>query len=304
MLKQTKSIPTILHSHSSVETLTKSFSYSGIESILAFRALHFYENWPNKIKNLFCLGELIFFEGVPQQLQYHHQQQPKEMSDLSSAVTEQVPVGTAQILESSHVSQGPGRIAKAPVPSIYVDDRGDIHRLRVGHQRINLLFSKASVMRSGYLHPHTMEHVVISGKVEVWTLTKSGTVKTIYTNKQAFQIDPWTPHILYFLEDSVVAEWWGAGTEFQCYYYHPFRKIIDVQNSLIARDEAFMTSQMTGRNQRLIPQDEVGLAESDSRLSVRIGTFLLVVAGTMAGVVAGIAIGLTIGEKTEFRRKK
>jgi len=90
------------------------------------------------------------------------------MSDLSFAVTEQVPVGSRQILESPHVSEGPGPIAKAPVPSIYVDDRGDIHRLRVGGQRINLLFSKKGVMRSGYLHPHAMHDVVIAGQVEVW----------------------------------------------------------------------------------------------------------------------------------------
>ena len=90
------------------------------------------------------------------------------MSDLPCAVTEQVPVGNRQILESPHVSEGPGRIAKAPVPSIYVDDRGDIHRLRVGGQRINLLFSKKGVMRSGYLHPHVMQDVVIRGQVEVW----------------------------------------------------------------------------------------------------------------------------------------
>jgi len=96
------------------------------------------------------------------------------MSDLSSAVTEQVPVGSVRILESSHVSEGPGRIATAPVPSIYVDDRGDIHRLRVGGRRVNLLFSKKGVMRSGYLHPHAMHDVVIAGKVEVWCVLLEG----------------------------------------------------------------------------------------------------------------------------------
>jgi len=95
------------------------------------------------------------------------------MSDLNFAVTEQVPVGTRRILESTHVSEGPGRIAKAPVPSIFVDDRGDIHRLRCGGQRINLLFSKKGVMRSGYLHPHAMHDVVVSGQVEVWCVSST-----------------------------------------------------------------------------------------------------------------------------------
>jgi hypothetical protein len=123
------------------------------------------------------------------------------MSTLTAAVDETVPVGTPAILNSPHVSEGPGRIARAPVPSIYVDDRGDIHRLRVGGKRINLLSSKEGVMRSGYLHPHSMYDFVIAGKVEVWTLTESGTEKTIYSEKEHFCIKPYVPHILYFLKD-------------------------------------------------------------------------------------------------------
>jgi hypothetical protein len=45
-------------------------------------------------------------------------------------VMDHVSVGEASILQSDHVSEGPGRIANAPVPSIYHDDRGEIHRLR------------------------------------------------------------------------------------------------------------------------------------------------------------------------------
>jgi hypothetical protein len=59
------------------------------------------------------------------------------------------------------------------------DDRGSIDRLRVGGKRINLLFSKTGVMRSGYLHPETKYDFVVSGEVEVWILTNHGTDKKV-----------------------------------------------------------------------------------------------------------------------------
>jgi len=211
---------------------------------------------------------------------------------LSPSVQDQVDVGTAKILTSQHVSQGPGRIANAPVPSVFSDDRGDIHRLRVGHTsmigphppsssssssspltsrgtRVNLLYSKGNVMRSGYLHPIPKRDFVLRGKVEVWTLTQTETLKTVYEGNATFQIDAYTPHILHFLEDTVLIEWWWwpedeekdkkkgeqeggsalststtvapsakkdttTGGDLQCWYYHPYRRIVDVHNSLVA----------------------------------------------------------------------
>jgi len=137
------------------------------------------------------------------------------------------------------------------------------------------------------------------------TLTNAGTQKTIYKEKQAFQIDPWTPHLLFFLKDTILTEWWEAD-EFQCYYYHPYRKIIDVQNSLIARENNEGVSpadplhpSATGRYQRLIPQDESSLAAAMSRngtLVGRLGALLVVAAAAAAGVVVGITIGVAMGE--------
>ena len=71
------------------------------------------------------------------------------MSTLSPSVADKVAVGTETILESSHVSDGPGRIATAPIPSVFMDDRGSIHRLRIGQQRVNILYSRKEYMRSG-----------------------------------------------------------------------------------------------------------------------------------------------------------
>jgi hypothetical protein len=232
------------------------------------------------------------------------------MSNVSVTVIDQLPVGTPEILKSPHVSEGPGRIARAPVPSIYVDDRGDIHRLRVGHQRLNLLYSKQGVMRSGYLHPHPLHSIVISGQVEVWTLAETGTIKTMYSQYEHFTIPPYVPHILYFptSNDTILAEWWSPpSAEFQCYYYHPYRKTIDIQNSLRMQEmdsnpnndndkndkSALTAGTVTGRHQRLVPQDEVNLHDNTwtSSSLLRWGSWILSISiATGVGIAIGIAI--------------
>jgi hypothetical protein len=97
------------------------------------------------------------------------------------------------------------------------DDRGSIDRLRVGGMRINLLYSKASVMRSGYLHPEPKYDFVLSGQVEVWLLTPKGTDKRIYQPHETYEIPGYTPHILHFLKDTVLAEWWEQPGESRCW---------------------------------------------------------------------------------------
>jgi hypothetical protein len=236
------------------------------------------------------------------------------MSGVSVVVIDHLPVGTPEILNSPHVSEGPGRVARAPVPSIYVDDRGDIHRLRVGHQRLNLLYSKQGVMRSGYLHPHPLHSIVISGEVEVWTLEESGTIKTTYSQYDHFTISPYVPHILYFpnSNETILAEWWSPPTaEFQCYYYHPYRKTIDIQNSLRMKEMEQnnninnsstdpLSRTTTGRHQRLIPQDEVQLHQQSWPTSsfVRWSSWLLTVTiATGVGITIGLAINDTSNER-------
>lgn len=39
---------------------------------------------------------------------------------LEPTVSDHVPTGTPDILDSPHVSDGPGKIANAPVPSVFV----------------------------------------------------------------------------------------------------------------------------------------------------------------------------------------
>jgi hypothetical protein len=206
------------------------------------------------------------------------------LSPSHATVADHVSVGTEKILASPHVSEGPGRIANAPVPSVFRDDRGEIHRLRVGGERLNLLSSKRNVMRSGYLHPNNKHDFVFSGKVEVWTLTAKNTEKRVYEAGEHFVIPPYSPHILHFLEDTVIAEWWEPGP-FRCWYYHPYRRIIDVQNSLVCRS--------TGVFQKLIPQDHAIYLPVDSNT----GKLWWWTAGVLFGAVFG---GMVVG----FRHRK
>jgi hypothetical protein len=198
-------------------------------------------------------------------------------------VTDLVPVGTAAILDSPHVSEGPGRIANSPVPSIYSDDRGEIHRLRVGHRRVNLLSSKQGVMRSGYLHPHIMSHFVVSGKVEVWTLGTDATTKTLYSAGDFFTLASYVPHILHFLEDTISLEFWDG--QFICYYYHPYRRVVQLQNSLVEDSN----SRNTSLHQHLVPQDRHENTSSTSAFFW----------GT-----AGLAVGFVLGTFLSSGRRK
>lgn len=192
-------------------------------------------------------------------------------------VTDLVPVGTVAILDSPHVSEGPGRIANSPVPSVYSDDRGEIHRLRVGHRRVNLLSSKQGVMRSGYLHPHTMSHFVVSGKVEVWTLGTDATTKTLYGAAEFFTLAPYVPHILHFLEDTISLEYWEG--QFICYYYHPYRRVVQLQNSLVEDNNS-----RTSLHQHLVPQDTADNSSSTPGL-----------VWWSAGLFMGLVLGAFLG---------
>lgn len=184
-------------------------------------------------------------------------------------------------MESPHVSEGPGRIASAPVPSIFVDDRGEIHRLRVGGKRINMLYSKKDVMRSGYLHNHKTFSFVVSGKVELWLLKPEGTVKTVYGSNEYFSVDSFYPHILHFLQDTIISEWWEG--KFQCWYYHPYRRLVQLQNELVANcSKDNDVSSSIGQFQRLVPADL-----GDATRSTALGAAVLWMgAGVMVGAVA------------------
>jgi hypothetical protein len=62
-------------------------------------------------------------------------------------------VGTPNILSHARVSDAPPNVNQPiPVPSMYQDERDEIQNLKIGAQRLNILYTKPGVMRSGDLH--------------------------------------------------------------------------------------------------------------------------------------------------------
>ena len=96
------------------------------------------------------------------------------------------------------------------MPSVYRDERGEIHNVKVNNaHRINILYTKAGYMRSGDLHPNLQCDFVFAGKVKVWTLEKDGSTKIATYGKHEFiSIPRGTPHVFAFVEDTIMAEWW------------------------------------------------------------------------------------------------
>ena len=137
------------------------------------------------------------------------------------------PVGKQEILQSPNVRAAPPTVNQpVPVPSIYQDERGEIHNFRVRNKRINLLYTRKGVMRSGDIHKNRQHDFVFSGKVQVQTLRSDGTSESqVYGPYSYVCIEPYVPHIFNFLEDTIIAEWWEP-EPFEAWYYLPFREIV------------------------------------------------------------------------------
>lgn len=209
--------------------------------------------------------------------------------------------GTPDILISSHVREGPGRIMNAPVPSVFNDDRGSIHRLRVGGKRINLSHSEAGIMRSGHLYPITTHVFVISGTVEVWLLQQTtGTKKVVHTTGDTFEIPPYTPHILNFVTHCILTEWWEQHGDAQCWIFQPFRNIVDVQNAMISTNTV---NRSTGYHQLLIPQNDYEqreLSSSSSSSSTVISSIVTALCYTSIGITVGTVLGIVLSSSPHY----
>lgn len=143
-------------------------------------------------------------------------------------------VGNESILKSPDVEAAPSNVNRPiPVPSVYTDERGEIHNFRIHDKRINLLYSRKGVMRSGDIHKNSQHDFVFSGKVVVKTLSSDGsTTSQLYGPHTYIHTPPYVPHIFNFLEDTIMAEWWEP-EPFHSWYYLPYRKM--VQESFIAK---------------------------------------------------------------------
>mmetsp|Transcript_18797 Transcript_18797/g.27797 ORF Transcript_18797/g.27797 Transcript_18797/m.27797 type:complete len:217 (+) Transcript_18797:92-742(+) len=201
-----------------------------------------------------------------------------DVAQMNPRVKDKVDVGTKSILDSDYVTEGPGRRSSAPIPSIFRDNRGEIHRLKIGGKRVNQLFSKKGMMRSGYIHNCTVDRFLISGKVEVWTLSHDGTEKNTYTTGELCSIPPYVPQLLNFLEDSVIVEYWDV-EDFQSYFYHPYRNVVNIHSGVINMDTS--VKHVPPLFQHLVPQIHL---EDKSQLAVKVlWAFTGMVFGTAAG---------------------
>ena len=148
-------------------------------------------------------------------------------------------VGSKELLDSPNVVDPTNE--PIPTPSTYVDGRGEICNTKISvvdadhkhdlPERVNILYTRKGVMRSGDIHANFQCDFVFAGSVEVWTLLKDGSTKKVtYGSKQYVEIPPYTPHIFHFVADTVMAEWWegrGSSSEFRAWFYSPYRSIVE-----------------------------------------------------------------------------
>lgn len=128
---------------------------------------------------------------------------------------------------SSDVDSNPHKRMGIPTPSIYTDDRGEIHNIKANDKRINILYTKKGYLRSGDLHPNEQCDFIFSGKVNIWTLQSDGRTKVTYYGAHDFiKIPRGVPHVFEFVEDTVLAEWWEP-PGFQAWFYKPYRDIVN-----------------------------------------------------------------------------
>jgi hypothetical protein len=186
-------------------------------------------------------------------------------------------VGSPDILSHSNVSDAPPNVNRQiPVPSIYRDERGEIHNLLIGDERLNLLHTKAGVMRSGDLHADTQHDFVFTGKVRVWIMNEGGiTERNVYGPNQYIEIPPYVPHVFEFLEDTVIAEWWDR--PFHSWFYQPYREIV----------QASFQATKPGRFAHYVMVDKDPFV-GDSSLAVK---------WWWTGIVLGMTVGYILGRR-------
>ncbi|KAL1495120.1 hypothetical protein AB1Y20_016987 [Prymnesium parvum] len=111
------------------------------------------------------------------------------------------------------------------VPSLLRDVRGEVHNLKVGGFRFNVLVSRAGSIRSGDVHRSDQYDVIFSGLVSVTTRERGRDRVREYGAGQLLVIPRHVPHLFRFLNDTVMAEWWAG--PFEARYYRPYRTHVD-----------------------------------------------------------------------------
>ena len=82
------------------------------------------------------------------------------------------------------------------------------------------------------------------------------------------------------MEDTIILEYWEG--KFQCWYYHPYRRLVQLQNELVAsHGDNDGVSSSIGQFQRLVPAD---LGEGTKTSTA--GALFWLATGMVAGAIA------------------
>ena len=125
-----------------------------------------------------------------------------------------------------HLYSPPPFHGEVAVSSTVRDARGEVHNLRIGGFRFNVLVSEKGTLRSGDVHRNDQLDMIFSGHVQVTTRENGVDVVREYKGGDFLVIPAHTPHIFHFLKRTVMAEWW-TDEVFECRYYRPYREKVD-----------------------------------------------------------------------------
>lgn len=120
----------------------------------------------------------------------------------------------------------PAHHGNVAVPSVFSDARGQVHNVRFGGFRFNVLVSEPGTLRSGDVHRADQLDMIFEGLVRVTTRENGRDVEREYGAGDLVIVPANTPHIFKAVNRTVMAEWWRGGS-FEARYYRPYRKQVD-----------------------------------------------------------------------------
>jgi hypothetical protein len=141
------------------------------------------------------------------------------------------PANTRAIYTSSDV-------VAAPPPSLtgsshFNDARGSYERRCFGagaSECVNVLFTRKGFRRSGDLHQDRQVNHIITGAVMLTQRIGGMDLTTEHRSLETIVLPAHTPHLYYFLEDTLMTEYWvdeqGNLAEFKAWLYTPYRDLI------------------------------------------------------------------------------
>ena len=95
------------------------------------------------------------------------------------------------------------------------DERGKLIQLvREGYRQVNVLYSKAGVIRGGHYHKKNCEaFYIVEGECEA-QLGRNGLKETVtFSTGSFFQIEPYTVHAFSFSQDTLMIGMYDLGVE-------------------------------------------------------------------------------------------